>query len=89
MSATHVSRLGALLQLRLDTIQCRKPGGQQIRVISRTKEFLRAFEQLGMMFVPTNTLAVAKSLHQPLHIVRDGNRRQEEARNVRRTVLLR
>src|SRR5439155_17497320 len=61
-AAAHVGHFGPLLQLRLDAVQSRNPGSNQIGVVVRPEKSLGAFEERFVMISPRQTLAGTKPL---------------------------
>src|SRR6185312_16256406 len=60
MAAAHVGRSPAALQLRDHAGEGREPGADQVGVVARSEESLRAVEQAGVMLAPFHPIPRAK-----------------------------
>jgi hypothetical protein len=62
MSTAHVGNLGAGSQLGLNPIERGDPGTHEVSRVVRSEEALRPFEQVGIVLVPSYSVAGPESL---------------------------
>ena len=63
-TASHVSYTSAGTQFRVDFLERRNPGADQIRGVTRAKKSFRTHEHARVMFVPAHALARLEFLFQ-------------------------
>ena len=77
MTAAHVGDPSTRGQLLDHTVEGRQPGGDQVDGVAGSEEALDALEEIGMLFVPTESCAGGERLGDGRHGAYNRRHRQE------------